>query len=458
MENKKIYYFYYNKKEDINYCLEEGTKDVFTLSRIEKAQVKGHWFEVNSNYECNTKSLFEYEKDFNKLAQEILTYTDGRTDYKSKYNDCLAVTLYFRSKATNSLNALKIENVNMDEVIKSEKCYNGGITYLNDNLITNADYERKPIKCYGYDFTNCYATFLANHEVSKLMIPTKPGTHKPLIDFDIMEADKLEYGYYNLNIISDNKTICKYFKFAPDDEYTHFSLIQLKTIIQYLIKKNSKQLDPEYIKSLVSITGDKCYVYDKKNLVTCDKIFGTWYNSLTKMKKDLKGNFLVKNYGTKLWGYLTQYNRIFVDEKDIGEYDYASYSRFSETRTFEYLCVKVSKPSDPDSKYELVKADKPYKHDGLARLKSFIISSVRNYMTKIILENSLNKNVVRLCTDGIVLNKEYDFNNGKFDYVPLLEDKTTGYIKWYHVNDYKHVCKKCGEEWKYNKKYVHTCA
>jgi hypothetical protein len=459
MESKKVYYFYYHKKEDVNYCLEEGTKKEFKLTSIEKSKVKGHWFEVNSNYNCDIKSLFEYEKDFNKYAKDVLTYSNGKSDYKSKYNDCLAVTLYFRSKATIALNAVKITNVNMEEVIKSAKCYNGGITHVNLELTRNAHYECKPIKCYGYDFINCYAKFLADSSVSKVMIPIKEGTHKQLLDFDIMKAHKLEYGYYNFNITSENKIICKYFKFAHknDDMYTHLSLIQLKNIIKYLIKKNSKQLDEGYIRSLVTITGSSCYVYDKKDLVPCDQIFGTWYNDLSKMKKDLKGNFLVKNYGTKLWGYLCQYNRIFVDEKDIENYDYASYSRFTDEKTYEYLCIKTSKPNDPTSKYELVKADKPYKHDGLARLKSFLISAVRLYMTKIILDNDLDDNVVRLCTDGIVLNKKFDFDNGKYEYVPLPEDKTTGFIKWYSVNDYRHVCKKCGDEWKFNKKYVHEC-
>jgi hypothetical protein len=75
-------------------------------------------------------------------------------------------------------------------------------------------------------------------------------------------------------------------------------------------------------------------------------------------------------------------------------------------------------------------------------------------MTAIILSNNLDDNVIRLCTDGIVLNKEYDFS--QMDYYPKPEAKTTGLIKWHHVNSYFHYCPKCKEEYKYCK-MTHEC-
>ena len=167
----------------------------------------------------------------------------------------------------------------------------------------------------------------------------------------------------------------------------------------------------------------------------------------------------MKNLSTKLWGYLTQYKRTFIDEDDIEDYDYAPYHVFSEHKHFEHMCIKVNSPThETNSKYELVKVDDAYKNGGIARLKTFLIASVKLYMTRIILDNKLNLNVIRLCTDGIVLNKEFDFSvNKNYSYVPIPESKTTGLIKWYHVSNYSHCCAKCGAEWKYDKIKIHKC-
>ncbi len=58
------------------------------------------------------------------------------------------------------------------------------------------------------------------------------------------------------------------------------------------------------------------------------------------------------------------------------------------------------------------------------------------------------ENVLRIQTDSVVFNKPIDFT--KFDdYYPIKENKTTGYIKFKNLNDYVHICVKCGEEYKY---------
>ena len=51
------------------------------------------------------------------------------------------------------------------------------------------------------------------------------------------------------------------------------------------------------------------------------------------------------------------------------------------------------------------------------------------------MDNELLANLVRINTDGIVLNKEFDFSVG-IPYYPKPEDKTTGLIKWNNVNNY----------------------
>ena len=167
MEKKDIYYFYYDEVDEINYCLQEGSSEVIKLTAIERSRVNAKFFELNSNYKAEPQSLFLYEEEFNKYAKELLKYTKGRTDYKKWLNDGMSIVSYFKSYASNAIKKLNISNPNIDETILSSKCNNGGLVYLDDKL------QLEIIQCYGYDFTNCYGTFLSMMNISKLMIPTK---------------------------------------------------------------------------------------------------------------------------------------------------------------------------------------------------------------------------------------------------------------------------------------------
>lgn len=161
---------------------------------------------------------------------------------------------------------------------------------------------------------------------------------------------------------------------------------------------------------------------------------------------------LVKKLNSRLWGTLIQFNRTFVNKKDIPDYDYLHPANVSETRKPEYICIDIKAGS---RKVVLIKADNPYKEGGLARIKVYLLSAIRFYITKMLIDCDLLDNVIRICTDGIVLNKEYDFTTSKYKFFPIPEDKTTGKIKFYHINKYVHICPTCKCE--YNFKTKHEC-
>jgi hypothetical protein len=56
----------------------------------------------------------------------------------------------------------------------------------------------------------------------------------------------------------------------------------------------------------------------------------------------------------------------------------------------------------------------------------------RKHLANIILKHKIIDDIIRIQTDGIVLTREYQF---KGDYAPIPEDKTTGLITWYHLNN-----------------------
>jgi hypothetical protein len=68
-----------------------------------------------------------------------------------------------------------------------------------------------------------------------------------------------------------------------------------------------------------------------------------------------------------------------------------------------------------------------------------MLSFARNYVGRLILDNGLIDNVIRIQTDGMVLNKPFDFNG---DYIPIVEGKTTGTIFWNNVNKYDKIDEK----------------
>ena len=447
-KERNTYFYYVDEKNQTVYYIEEGKNKLLEMTPMEKSKMDHRFFELNQNYEGSLEGLKLYEKDFNKCNEEIKKYTKGRTDYKKWFNDGLSIMGCFKSKSTNILKKLNIENIDIMECVTFEKCYCAGITYMDDK------YVNKVTKSYGYDFSNCYGTFLSNYNVSSLKIPTKQGKFEKLEELDIMKLTKLKYGIYNVEIKSSHPIVMKYFKISQDEWYCHFSLIQLKIIIEFILKKEKKT---NYDDTIVTIKlKHNCLVWEKKDLVNCDYIFGDWFKHVNQLKQNLsKDNFLVKNLTTKLWGYLTQYNRIFANAEDAKEIDFDFYDGFTEERQFEYLCIKATNIHKSCAKYELVNASNPYKNGGIARIKPFLLASVRQYMTAIILNNNLDENVIRLCTDGIVLNKEYDFSHE--DYFPKPEDKSTGLIKWHHVNKYFHYCPVCKQEYKFCKNTPHYC-
>ena len=87
------------------------------------------------------------------------------------------------------------------------------------------------------------------------------------------------------------------------------------------------------------------------------------------------------------------------------------------------------------TRYECIKKSKPYKYH-YARMKPFLLSLGRNIIGDLIMNSGNLENVVRINTDGIVLNQAFDFASLNIPYYPIPEDKTTGLIKWNNVNDY----------------------
>jgi hypothetical protein len=439
---------YFYEKNEIVYYITDSDDNVKSMTVRQKATDDHRWFELSKDFSGDIDGLKKYKDDFNRDHNQILTFTNYYTNYKAAYNHGKAIIRFYNSYTSKVIKGLSIENFNSAECITFEKCNNGALSYLDKNYIN------KVVKCYGYDFSMCYGRFLSDPSVSKLQISTEPGKYEKIKKFNIKKLDDLKFGIYNITIKSDDPIICKYFRFSKDNRYDIFALQQLQKLMRFCKKQNKDWKKPEI--TLNTTSEYNCLVYEKDDLVSCDVIFGKWFNEAIKMKNGLKGNMLVKNLTTKFWGHLTQFNRQFVDEDTIADMDYAFCEDVDETFTPQYLCINVKSSNTDKPKYELVDTNNPYKQGGIARVKPFLVSSVRKYITDMILDCGLHDHVIRICTDGIVLDCEHDFtkNSKDYPYFPIMENKTTGLIKFYNVNKFFHVCDKCGHEWKFNKNYV----
>jgi len=180
----------------------------------------------------------------------------------------------------------------------------------------------------------------------------------------------------------------------------------------------------EYNFKVDLIVDDKpnAYIYDKG--IRASNVFGTWLDKLMKIKKLMPKNKLVKHLLSSLWGSLSHSNNIMKTYEEVQKEglkicmtDKADYkiNDFVWTNSKEY--------------YKLQDMNHPYKSN--FRLKSFLTAFGRVKISEVAMHDL--DATIRIHTDGIAFNKEMKMNISNL----IPEDKTTGLIKYDHVNKYQ---------------------
>jgi hypothetical protein len=363
------------------------------------------YFELFKGYEMDLKSLIQYKEDFNKWAQEI----HPAIDYKKYYNHDSAVKMVFQSKSKKQVDELDLENITYKEFLFYENCPNSGLMSFDDT------FKDQEIDAYGYDFSSFYPNMLM-----KINLPTKQGKRKKLKSIDY---DNLAFGIYRIKITTNDKRFKKLFMFSKADTYTHYS-------INFAYKyKDEFNINFELIQD-----GDyNALIYDADKLTHSKHVFGKWFSVLGELKKRFPKNKLVKHLMSSLWGSLTSFKRECFEDDEINDLDI---SELSDPDMTEYKILEEKNYTDKTKSkgyrtvYFCIKPENPYK-DNLARLKPFLVSYCRAYVGDLIMSEEILDNVVRIHTDGIVLNKPHDFTH--LNYYPKPEDKTTGKMKFKNV-------------------------
>lgn len=408
MKNTRYFYNCGGKivsiSDDSNEVTEESikSKDIFN----------NKYFELFKGYEMDKSNLIQYKEDFNKWAKEIHPIVD----YKKYFNHDSAVRMVFQSKSKSKINSLNLDDITFKEFTFFENCPNSGLMSFDDNF---KDLE---INAHGYDFSAFYPNMLL-----KIKLATKQGKRKKLKSIE--NYGNLAYGIYRVKITSDDKRFRKVFMFSKSNYYTHYSL-------QFAYKyKDEFNINFELIKD-----GDyNALIYDDEKLVDSKDVFSYWFNTLQSLKVKFPKNKLVKHLMSSLWGSLTSFKRECFEDDAIDNLDI---SELSDPDTTEYKILEEKRYADTSKEkgyrtvYYLIKSEKPYK-DNLARLKPFLVSYCRAYVGELIMNEEILDNVVRIHTDGIVLNAPHDFTH--LNYYPKPEDKTTGKMKFKNVIFYDKI-------------------
>ena len=138
------------------------------------------------------------------------------------------------------------------------------------------------------------------------------------------------------------------------------------------------------------------------------------------MKKEFPQNSLVKTLSSSLWGLCR--NQLFFW---FSENEYDKHCCDENTISVDFVYKNI------DEQYFICIDKNKGFYESNYRLKFFLTSYCRNKIANIILDNDLIENVIRIHTDGIVLDREFNFDPN-LELIP--EEKTTGKIKIKNVN------------------------
>ena len=433
--------FYYKEGKEVYYIEdkdESNTLKHMSILEINNPELKIHSFKMLGKEYIKTHSdLIKYKKEFNKETNEIFSEKiktpSGKTynmDYTKYFNHSDAVLFYFLSKV-NKEQLTSIEKPSAEEFYIIERCYNAGLITLN------LKYKDKETECKGYDYSRYYT-----HVLLDMNFPTKEGKIETL---EKLDYDKIKFGIYRIKITYKESEFTNIFTFSKEHHYT-------SSTIKYLI-----QIKEKFGLEFELLPADEKYdynalTYDNECLMNGKKIFGDWYKSLENLRKKYPKNSIIKHMMSSLWGTISSFKKLYVGQDEIVEFDVSHLKKPIKT---EYKIL------DLDEDYIIVKSSNAYNH-GLARLKPFMTSLGRLKIMRLLIDCKLEEDVIRIHTDGIVLNKEVNFKElkkNKYNYYPSPEDKTTGTMVYENAVYGFHICPNCHTKNPYKKhvKHIEKC-
>ena len=143
-------------------------------------------------------------------------------------------------------------------------------------------------------------------------------------------------------------------------------------------------------------------------MIKSSEIFGLWFENYKIFKDSLPKNKIVKHLASSLWGSLTSYKREYITKDQLIKREFEIGKKTDNTKSY-YI-----ERYDNDFKIVIINKNDCFKNP-LARIKSILTAFGRNYIRKLIIKNKLYKNIIKIQTDGLILDKPYDFSNDVYN-------------------------------------------
>ncbi|ETV73066.1 hypothetical protein H257_12102 [Aphanomyces astaci] len=138
--------------------------------------------------------------------------------------------------------------------------------------------------------------------------------YRSLLECKIPSAG-FAYGIYHVKVESNgDKRFEKLFAFSKHDHYTHTSL---NFVLNVYNKHHGGNIQ-------LTLIGNTCLKYDKKDLIESSSVFRNWFSILQKFKLKFPKNKLVKHLSSSAWGHLVSTNTIIKPFDDVDPDEYST--------------------------------------------------------------------------------------------------------------------------------------
>jgi hypothetical protein len=385
-----MFLVYFKTIEDDHRCL--FSDDHFETLKYLPPNNEVHHFEVFKGYDATDEGLTKYKSDLIKWSDELKENDILNIDYLKYYCHYSAVEMTFKRLCKGKYE--HFEDIDRTESKWIEATHNGGLTYCDAGTHQS----------FGYDFSSFYPCMMGDYH---FVMPCKKGREVFISEL----SDNLLLGFYRVKITSDHKHATKLFAFSKNDVYNNISLSHALELSEFNFKVE-----------LIIDDKPNAYIYDKEN--RSSKVFGVWLDKLLKIKKQMPKNKLVKHLMSSLWGSLSHSNNIMKTYEEIQEEGL----KICMTDNADYKIVDYIWTNSKEY-YKLQDMTRPYRSN--LCLKSFLTAFGRVKIAEVAIQKL--DAVIRIHTDGIAFNQKMKFNIAGL----LPEDKTTGLIKFEHVNKYE---------------------
>lgn len=406
-------YCVYYKMDDCDFkVIDSLTKKVkvvdrLTLKSIENDVFMYELFKFNDNTASDEglREQLKISKQWIKELKENDIYSIDVLEFRS-FN---YLVFQVANRLCNNLLDRKIGPV---EASYMNRCHNNGIKYCENGYTGDS---------YAHDYSMNYPKIMASE---KFIYPTAPGKEQTIDELPT-DCFNIPHGFYHVKIESKDINFNKIFSYSQHDIYLHESL---KTALRY-----QKQFD---VKIELYHDGPNCYLYNKADLVSGQKVFGKWFKVMKQLKEKFPKNVLVKLLGSSLHGILSTGTKKRIPEKDV-----EAFCESKEYDNYELGNVEFLGKNGCKTYYTYHRIDKPFIYN--IRIKPWIHAYARNKISRLVLVDI--DNVVRVNVDCAVFKTDVitklDKNNKKYNILDLnslkLEDKYTGYGTWHHLTKFE---------------------